>query len=378
MGSIRKYIGKKGRVSYHAEVRLKNSPVQRQVFRTATQAQEWINRAEIAIKDGCCQQTNESRRKTLGDAIDRFIQQVLSRHPKRQKKQTQLLTWWKEQLGRALLKDVQPSLIAQARDQLLSETTARKALRTPSTVNRYLAALSRVLSVAVNEWQWLPESPMKKVGKLRENKARDRLLSSEEMSRLLAACEASSSPFLYVYVRILLLTGFRHGECIALKWSDIDFERKRITIPETKNGSQHVLPLISDLENILQEHMRVSAHLSSELLFPAVRPHSKSGLYEIRKPFLKALEEAGITNFRIHDLRHAAASNMAMSGASQGEIMAFLNHKSPQMTRRYQHYSLQHLANVMDKSAAKISSSNLQDRQESGGRSDHEKSRYSQ
>ncbi len=61
------------------------------------------------------------------------------------------------------------------------------------------------------------------------------------------------------------------------------------------------------------------------------------------------MKRAGLINFRFHDLRHTAASYMAMSGATQGELMALLGHRSPQMTRRYAHYSQDHLSKVMER-----------------------------
>ena len=67
------------------------------------------------------------------------------------------------------------------------------------------------------------------------------------------------------------------------------------------------------------------------------------------KSFANALKTAQINNFRYHDLRHTAASHLAMNGATQGELMAILGHKTPTMTRRYAHYSQNHLVNLMDK-----------------------------
>ena len=63
------------------------------------------------------------------------------------------------------------------------------------------------------------------------------------------------------------------------------------------------------------------------------------------------MKASDITGFRWHDLRHTAASYLAMDGATQGELMAILGHRSPHMTRRYSHYSQKHLSNLMDRTS---------------------------
>ncbi len=65
--------------------------------------------------------------------------------------------------------------------------------------------------------------------------------------------------------------------------------------------------------------------------------------------WLTALEEAGIGNFRFHDLRHSAASYLAMNGASLAEIAEVLGHKTLQMVKRYAHLSDAHTAGVVER-----------------------------
>jgi integrase len=69
----------------------------------------------------------------------------------------------------------------------------------------------------------------------------------------------------------------------------------------------------------------------------------------IRAPWHKALKQAGIEDFRFHDLRHSAASYLAMSGASLAEIAEVLGHKTLEMVKRYSHLSEQHTAGVVEK-----------------------------
>lgn len=67
----------------------------------------------------------------------------------------------------------------------------------PATVVRYLSALSHAFTIAVREWGWLEDSPMRKVTKLKEARGGVPFLDEEERERLLSACKASSNPHLY-------------------------------------------------------------------------------------------------------------------------------------------------------------------------------------
>merc|ERR1711991_814696 len=73
------------------------------------------------------------------------------------------LSYWKNRLGKKPLSEISTPLIAQCRDELSRETTVRGKIRSQSTVNRYLAALSSVLSIASNEWEWIELNPVLKV-----------------------------------------------------------------------------------------------------------------------------------------------------------------------------------------------------------------------
>lgn len=70
---------------------------------------------------------------------------------------------------------------------------------------------------------------------------------------------------------------------------------------------------------------------------------------EIRKHWYKAMEDAELEDFRFHDLRHSAASYLAMNGATLAEIAEILGHKTLQMVKRYAHLSDQHTAKVVER-----------------------------
>jgi integrase len=70
---------------------------------------------------------------------------------------------------------------------------------------------------------------------------------------------------------------------------------------------------------------------------------------DIRDAWLKAVERAGLEDFKFHDLRHTAASYLAMNGASLLEIAEILGHKTLQMVKRYAHLADSHTAQVVER-----------------------------
>ena len=124
-----------------------------------------------------------------------------------------------------------------------------------------------------------------------------------------------------------------------LKWGDVDLDRGSIFLQTTKNGERRFIPLVGTALNLLRS--RSSNETMDSLVFPA--PHSPSKPIDIRSAWETALNKAGISNFRFHDLRHTAASYLAMNQASLLEIGTLLGHKTVQMTKRYAHLSNVHI-----------------------------------
>ena len=339
-----------GSARYRVQIRLKGYPTQTATFKRKTDAKRWAQDTESAIRDRRHFKTAESKRHTLSDLIDRYIRDVLPNKPKSYKKQKQQLNWWKEQIGAYLLVDVTPALIAEYRDKLSREETSQERTRAPASVVRYMAALSHAFTIAVREWGWLDSNPMQKVTKPKEPRGRVRFLDDDERNNLLEACRQSTNPYLYPVVVLALSTGMRQGEIMNLTWNDVDLHQGQIILHETKNGERRAVPLAGHALGLLKEHAKVK-RLDTALLFPS--PHMNKPI-DLRTPWLKALKKAKIDDFRFHDLRHSAASYLAMGGATSGEIADVLGHKTLAMVKRYAHLSEQHTAGVVARMNEKI------------------------
>lgn len=282
----------------------------------------------------------------MGEAIDRYRTEVLPLKRGNAKNTKAQLEYWKSHIGDLPLAAVTPALLVQHRDALLTnpfKIGKKTKKRSGATVVRYLAALSHLFTVAMKEWQWVYDNPVRKISKPKESPGRIRFLSDEERERLVAACEESSSAYLYPIVIIALSTGMRLGEIRNLRWSDVDLERGWITLHQTKNGERRGVPLAGRALHALTEHAGKNDDRSG-FVFPGGRDHRP---VDPRKAWNAALVKAKIENFRFHDLRHSAASYLAMNGASPSEIAAVLGHKTLQMVKRYAHVSDDHKADVV-------------------------------
>ncbi len=347
MANIEKRVSKDGKTSYRVKIRLKGSPSQSATFERLTDAKKWTQQTESAIREGRHFKTTEAKRHTLTDLIDRYIQDVLP-SKKSAKDQTQQLKWWKAEIGSHTLSDVTPSLLAECRDKLGREITVRKKPRSPASVVRYIAALSHAFTIAVKEWGWLEDNPMRKVTKPKESRGRVRFLSDDERIRLLKVCKESSSPYLYIVVVLALSTGMRQGEIMGLTWDTVDLSQGRAILHETKNGERRAVAITGHALEVLKDLNKIR-RIDCNLLFPAKesRPQKPQKPMDLRTPWETAVKKAELQDFHFHDLRHSTASYLAMNGASLAEIAEVLGHKTLQMVKRYAHLSEGHTARVV-------------------------------
>jgi len=144
---------------------------------------------------------------------------------------------------------------------------------------------------------------------------------------------------------------------LKLTLKDLDLDRQVAILRDTKNSETRKVPIVGFLKGVLEKHLAwrekwlAKREVESAFLFP--RHDGQEGI-DIRKAWENARDEAGIIDFRFHDLRHCAASYLAMNGASQLEIAEVLGHKTLQMVKRYSHLSEDHTRDVVEKMNDKI------------------------
>jgi len=206
----------------------------------------------------------------------------------------------------------------------------------PATANRYKTVLSKAYQLAVKNGD-VPSNPARLVDHRPENNRRIRYLLDKEEVRLREAMSVTA-PAQLAALDVALNTGMRKGEQFSLEWSQVDLDRKRIYLNQTKNGSSREIPLnrtcLTALNTLYDMRPDDGAvFLSSRDSKPLADP---------KKWFETALRAAKIQNFTWHDLRHTFISRLVMRGVDLRTVQELAGHKSITMTVRYSHLSPQH------------------------------------
>jgi integrase len=340
--------------SYRARVRVKGFPEITATFIRKTDAKRWAADIEAKIRSG---RYFPETHHTLSDAIRRYSDHHLC-ELKDAAKRSQHLTWWCNQIGHMRLVDIRSGTISKYRAILQEEPSNfgrhKGRFRSNATVNRYMASLSAMFSYAVNEWEWVEKNPCSKIKKLRENRGRTRFLSKNELSSLLSSCRKETDhPELEVIVLIAVTTGMRRGEILKLRQSDIDRKRGRIIIRDSKNRESRSVALVSNVLSALNALNTVTSIRRDALLFPQRGADSEKPLV-IDRLSAKAIKRAGLIDFSFHDLRHTAASYLAMEGAGLIEIADIIGHKTLEMVKRYSHLTEDHKHQTVSRMADSV------------------------
>lgn len=214
----------------------------------------------------------------------------------------------------------------------------------PGAANRVVAFVSVVMTHA-ETWGLRPmrSNPCYKIPKFK-GRTMERFLSPEERARLdeeLARAERAVkghpdyvSPGAIAAIRLLARTGARRGEIIDLQWSMVDLERECLRLPDSKTGAK-VLRLTPAATELLRELGR-----GRDPDVPWVCAGERGGpVHNIERAWRSIRKRAGLQDVRMHDLRHAAASDGLAAGLSLAEIGGMLGHKSPLTTQRYAHWA---------------------------------------
>jgi len=358
---------RKSGLVYMAIIRISGFPKRKKTFKRLTDAKIWAQQTEAAIRQGEFKDVlKTAKNKTLQDVITRYRTDVLPHKAETtQRGEELILHRWEAMLGKYTLSYIDSELINRKLQELANEPDRRRNAnsrgdsgkgqphrKSRKTIKHFRDLLALLLKYA-EKWDWTGSDPMQGVDpitKLRNE--RTRYLEDDERKALLAACKASNNRQLYPLVVFALSTGGRKGEILELTLDDVDLKRGVAIFRNTKNGDTRAAPLVGHLKEILQPQINwvkekykgMDEKPSKRWLFP-----SRNGQVpiDLRNPWEKARDAAGLIDFRFHDLRHSTASYLAMSGASQLEIAEVLGHRTLQMVKRYSHLSESHVKGLI-------------------------------
>ena len=226
--------------------------------------------------------------------------------------------------------------MAEYRTERLGTKSRRKTLLSAATVNRECALLRSILRMAL-AWDELAKLP---VFKMTKEEGKQRLLTGEEIARLLDACRESRNKLLLAMVTVDLHTGLRKGELLGLTWEQVDFARNLIALGRRiKSGKGRDVPLNGSVYDALAP------------LRKAAGGHAATGrvwgeIQKIDTAYNAALLRAKILDVDVnfHTLRHTFASHYVMRGGSLVKLQAILGHASIRTTQVYAHLAPDHLS----------------------------------
>lgn len=362
MATIQKRERKNGPV-YRAMIRIQGFPEQTKSFKRLTDAKMWAQQTESDIRKGEFKNVvKEASKHTLSKVIERYKEDILpSKAANTQRAESTWLTVWDRELGQYALSFITTELISKKMKTIAKAGDGRQdkptGTKSPRTMKHYRGTLELLFKHAI-EWGWAANNPVeniKQLGKINNNRVR--FLDDDERSALIEACKNSPNKQLHAVVIFALSTGARKNEILSIKDGDLDLERNTAILRDTKNGETRSVPIMGPLQDLMKNQIKLRDELNkklpkpSEFIFPR-----KDGLksIDIRKAWENARGKAGIVDFRFHDLRHSAASYLAMNGATLLEIAAVLGHKTLQMVKRYSHLSESHTRDIIEKMNEKI------------------------
>lgn len=206
--------------------------------------------------------------------------------------------------------------------------------------NRVLERTKALYNKA-KEWGYIDYNPADGIKKYREVK-RDRFLMGDEIVRFFNSLEQEENLIAKSYFYILLFTGARKSNVLAMRWEEIDMYHRMWRIPDTKNGEPVTVPLIEDAMKVLMQLPR-----TSEWVFPS-ETSANGHFADPKRPWTRILERANISDLRIHDIRRTLGSYQAITGASLSIIGKSLGHKSVDATQIYARLSTDPVRNSME------------------------------
>jgi integrase len=314
---------------WQARVRKANQSISK-TFINKADAERWAKQVEVDMQKGSYTNLVLAERTTLGELIDRYIEEVIPTMRGALEDRFRLKALQRRTLSKLSMTALTPAKIAEYRDQRLTQVSS-------GTVIRELAYISSIINQARREWGINIDNPVRLVRKPQSPQGRNRILNEAE--RLLILDELVPRPtrrvsmWMKPLVEFALETGMRRGEMLALTWTNIDLINRTAFLPLTKNGESRTVPLSSKAIQILESLPR---SIKGQV-FP-IKPEA------VAAAFIKATRRAGVKDFHFHDLRHTAITHLATKLPNLIELAAVSGHKSLAMLKRYYHPTAKDLA----------------------------------
>jgi integrase len=231
-------------------------------------------------------------------------------------------------------------------DLIRTGKTPRNKPLSKATINRKVGFLRSVFYEALRR-DLVDRNPCARIKLLHEENTRTRIMTEKEEEKI----HEQAPDWLRPVLKIATLAGLRQGEILALRWEDIDSDRKLIFVShQSKNHKRREIPLLGELERVLGALSPfVGPNGASPHLFTDPVTCEAYKTHDVVNHFKASARRAKIRDLRFHDLRRTFASRLAQRGVPLQTIAKLLGHGATYVTERYAHLSCDDLREAMNR-----------------------------
>jgi integrase len=314
----------------------------RQGFLSQAEAQEALDVARNVILRPAPVALPAVPSMTLGEGIERYLKAKARK--KSLPEDERIAKHLKVELGdQTPLTAITAARISEYKGRRLAITKSRRGEPlSAASINRPLALLRCLLTMAAREWQVLGAVPA--IFFEQEPEGRVVWLELDAEQSLLAAAKGSRNPDLYALVLLAVETGMRCGEILGLEWANIDLSRGVITLASrsTKSKRRRLIPMRQAVYDLLAARTDRTGHVFSRRGWDSYRTAFETIAANV-------VTEPDGEPLTFHGLRHHFASWFMMRGGRPEVLQKILGHATPTMTARYAHLSPDYLRSEMVK-----------------------------
>ena len=299
-----------------------------------TQAQ--VHRAESRLREAIYERKYDPGKKLFSEFVDEIFLPWSTSNKRSYREDEQRSVTLKEFFGEKHLRDIKPMMIEKFKRERLAtptkhDTEERPRPRTPASVNRDLACLSKILSMAFDN-ELIDSNPMRRVRLLKESPSRERFITADEEVKLFAKLSGRRDHIRSV-VTVALNTGMRRGEILDLQWEHVNFIARTILVARSKTGKPRTIPMN---DRVFEELKALKQDAGTRDFVFSV---SKTGVNidSIKTGWRNACAAAGLVDLRFHDTRHTFATRLRANGVHEWDIRDLLGHTTTCMTSVYTH-----------------------------------------
>ncbi len=284
---------------------------------TLQQARNMAREKFVEIHQG--EDPAAKKKRAQATSVEELVEAYIDKYAKSHRK-----TW--EQDERRLKKHIVPRWGSRQPESLtrsdVSDLHRDIGENARVEANRVVAVIQTMYNFAADEG--IVEdglNPASKVKKFSEG-SRERWLREDEIPRLAASLDEVDNPHMRTVFWMLLLTGGRRNEMLEARWEHVDLDRRELFFPDTKNGTDHTVPLSDPAVELLEELPRENGN---PYIFPSPRVDGQH-IVNINDAWHRIRKRADLDDVWIHDFRRTVASWLAQAGYSMLVIKKLLNH----------------------------------------------------